>query len=308
MDATSTVPRAAVEIAIRNLDYGGLLKALEVSNMVEGSTDVTLTVEGYGRSLRDLAGTANGQLDIVAGPAKVATRFLELWVSNLMTAMLAQAWHRERFTQYHCAAAHIDIHKGEMKTDSLLIDASDHSIAAAGTLSWAEDLDVVMTPRPKDLAVLSLATSIRLTGPLAAPTISTNVESIAASKAWQVLDIADPIGMVLRVPRVILNGPAAENPCLIAFGRGGKETLSTKKAVRTGFDWLEKFWRGTGSAPPILSRAAKPSRSFSTMFKETSRRLWKRLLQEFQDLAFSLFHQLRCCHGHQVTIAIGFEP
>ena len=134
VDATSTVPRAAVEIATRNLDYGGLLKAFKVSNMVEGSADVTLTAEGYGRSLRDLAGTANGHLDIVAGPAKVATRFLELWVSNLMTAMLAQAWHRERFTQYHCAAAHIDIHKGEMKTDSLLIDASDHSIAAAGTL------------------------------------------------------------------------------------------------------------------------------------------------------------------------------
>ena len=58
MDATSTVPRAAVEIATRNLDYGGLLKAFKVSNMVEGSADVTLTAEGYGRSLRDLAGTA----------------------------------------------------------------------------------------------------------------------------------------------------------------------------------------------------------------------------------------------------------
>jgi len=248
VDVTSAVPRATVEIATTNLDYGGLLKAFKVTNMVEGSADVTMTAEGYGRSLRDLAGTANGHLDIVAGPAKVATRFLELWVSNLMTAMLAQAWHRERFTQYHCAAAHIDIHKGEMKTDSLLVDASDHSLAAAGTLDLrAEDLDVVVTPRPKDLAVLSLATSIRLTGPLTAPTISTSVESIAASKAWQVLDIADPIGLVLRVPRVILNvnpgpGSATENPCLIAFGRGGKETLSTKKVVRTGFDWLDNLW------------------------------------------------------------------
>jgi len=248
VDVTSAVPRATVEIATTNLDYGGLLKAFKVTNMVEGSADVTMTAEGYGRSLRDLAGTANGHLDIVAGPAKVATRFLELWVSNLMTAMLAQAWHRERFTQYHCAAAHIDIHKGEMKTDSLLVDASDHSLAAAGTLDLrAEDLDVVVTPRPKDLAVLSLATSIRLTGPLTTPTISTSVESIAASKAWQVLDIADPIGLVLRVPRVILNvnpgpGSATENPCLIAFGRGGKETLSTKKVVRTGFDWLDNLW------------------------------------------------------------------
>jgi uncharacterized protein involved in outer membrane biogenesis len=254
VDETSTVPRAAVEIATTNLDYGGLLKAFKVTNMVEGSADVTLTAEGHGRSLRDLAGTANGHLDIVAGPAKVATRFVELWTSNLMTAMLAQAWHRERFTQYHCAATYIDIHKGEMKTDSLFIDASDHSVAAAGTLDLrAEELDVVVTPTPKDLSVLSLATPIRLTGPLAAPKISTNVQSVAASKAWQVLDIADPIALGLRVPSVLLNvnpgaGSAAENPCIIALGRGGKEALSTKKVVRTGFDWFAKFWRKAGSA------------------------------------------------------------
>ncbi len=36
-------------------------------------------------------------------------------------------------------------------------------------------------------------------------------------------------------------------------------------------------------------------------------RLWRRLLQEFEDLVLSGFHQLRCCHGHQVAIAIGLR-
>jgi uncharacterized protein involved in outer membrane biogenesis len=255
VDGTSTVPHATVELTTTNLDYGGLLKAFKVTNMVEGSADVTLTTEGNGRSLRDLAGTANGHLDIVAGPAKLATRFVELWASNLLTAMLSQAWNRKQFSQYHCAAAYIDIDNGEMKTDSLLIDATDHSVAAVGTLNLGtEELDVVVTPRPNDLALLSMAAPIRMTGPLAAPNISTNIKSIASSKAWQVLDIADPIGLALRVPSVILDekpaeaGSAAENPCIIALGRGGKDALSTKKVVQSGFNWFANLWRGAGSA------------------------------------------------------------
>jgi uncharacterized protein involved in outer membrane biogenesis len=252
VDGTSTVPHAAVEITTTNLDYGKLLKAFKVTNLVEGSTDLILATEGNGRSLRELAGTANGHLDIVAGPARLATRYVELWASNLMTSMLSEAWHREKFAQYHCAAAYIDIQKGEMKTNSLLIDASDHSVVAAGTLNLGtEELDVVVTPRPTDMAFLSLAAPIRMTGPLSAPKISTNAESIASSKAWQVLDVADPIGLALRVPRVILNDQpdgarsSALNPCTLAL-RGGKEALSTHKVVRAGFNWFRDVWRRAG--------------------------------------------------------------
>ncbi|HEY6084301.1 MAG TPA: AsmA-like C-terminal region-containing protein [Nitrospira sp.] len=253
LDGAAAVPHAGVEITTTNFDYGGMLKAFRISNMVEGSADLSLSVEGNGRSLRELASTANGSLDIVAGPAKVASRFVELWASNLMIAMLSHARHREPFSQYHCAAANIEIHDGEMKTDSFLIEASDHSVAAAGTLNLGtEELDMVMTPRPKDLAVLSLAAPIRLTGPLAGPKVSTNVQSIAASKAWQVLDVADPIGLALLVPRVMLDEkPGADhsidNPCRLALRRGGKETLSTQKVVRGGFNWFADLWRTTGS-------------------------------------------------------------
>ena len=222
VDGASTVPHAAVEITTTNLDYGGLLKAFKVTNLVEGITDLILATEGNGRSLRELAGTANGHLDIVAGPARLSTRYVELWASNLMTSMLSEAWHREKFAQYHCAAAYIDIQNGEMKTNSLLIDASDHSVVAAGTLNLGtEELDVVVTPRPKDLAFLSLAAPIRMTGPLSAPKISTNAQSIASSKAWQVLDVADPIGLALRVPRVILNGLRRQSVHACPPGRKG---------------------------------------------------------------------------------------
>lgn len=35
-----------------------------------------------------------------AGPAKIANRYLALWASNLMTAMLSPAWRRENVTHF----------------------------------------------------------------------------------------------------------------------------------------------------------------------------------------------------------------
>ncbi|HJT19863.1 MAG TPA: AsmA-like C-terminal region-containing protein [Nitrospira sp.] len=251
VDGVSAVPQAGIELTTSNLDYGGMLKAFKVTNMVEGSADVTLAATGRGRTLRELAGTANGSLDIVAGPAKLASRFVELWASNLMTAMLSEAWHREKVSRYHCAAAYIDIENGEMKTDSLLIEASDHSVAAAGSLNLGtEELDMIVTPKPANLALLSLAAPIRLTGPLTAPKVSANLQSIAASKAWQVLDVADPVGLALLVPRVVLNeNPAissTDNPCTHALRKGGKEALSTQSMVSAGFTWFGDRLHETG--------------------------------------------------------------
>ena len=197
----------------------------------------------------------NGHLEIVAGPARLATRYVELWANKLMTVMLSQAWQRQEFTQYHCAAGSFDILNGKMKTGALLIDGTDHTIVAAGMLALdSEEVDFFVTPRPKDVALLSLAVPIRLTGRLASPQVSTKANSIAASKAWEVLHVADPLGLTLSVPHVILadnaEGTASpdKNPCIVALSQRGKGPFLTETVVRTGFEWLAEQWRRAGSA------------------------------------------------------------
>ncbi|MDF0673669.1 MAG: AsmA-like C-terminal region-containing protein [Nitrospira sp.] len=253
IDGTGKVPHVTVGITAIDVDYGGLFKAFNITDKVEGHADIYLTAEGRGRDFREVLGAANGHLEIVAGPATWDNRLIHLWASNLMTAMLSQAWRRERASQYNCGAAYIDIQKGEMETDALLIDARDHSVAAVGMLNLGtEDLDMVLTPMPKSLALLSLAVPARLTGLLAAPRVSTSPTSIAASKAWKVLDIAVPIGLTLQVPRVILQATVAgsplENPCTTALQPGGKGTLTTRKVVTSGFKWVAELLRRAGSA------------------------------------------------------------
>lgn len=262
IDGTGKVPHVAIEITAIDVNYGGLFKAFNITDKVEGRADIYLTAEGQGRDIGEVVGAANGHLEIVAGPATWENRLIHLWASNLMTAMLSKAWSRGRASQYNCGATYIDIHNGEMDTGALLIDASDYSVAAAGTLNLGtEDLDLVVTPRPKSLALLSLAVPARLTGPLAAPKVSTTPTSIAASKAWKVLDVADPIGLTLWVPRVMVRANATaddhplENPCTAALQPGGKEALTTRKVVTGGFKWVADRLRRVGSAGARLFQA-----------------------------------------------------
>lgn len=267
IDGTGKVPHVTVGITAIDVDYGGLFKAFNITDKVEGRADIYLAAEGRGRDFREVMGKANGHLEIVAGPATWENRVIHLWASNLMTAMLSHAWRREGASQYNCGAAYIDIQNGEMETDALLIDARDHSIAAAGLLNLGtEDLDVVLTPRPKSLDLLSLAVPVRLTGVLAAPKASSSPTSIAASKAWKVLDIAVPIGLTLQVPRVILRAKTKaadspfENPCTTALQPGGKGALTTRKVVTSGFKWVADLLRRAGSAGARLFQS-QPSAS-----------------------------------------------
>ena len=148
-----------------------------------------------------------------------------------------------------------------MRTGGVLIDASNYSVAVAGAVALnTEEMDMVATPKPKDLALFSLAAPIRLTGPLASPHVSSNASSIADSKAWQILDVADPIGVVLFVPRIILGDEnhatdtSGVNPCLAALKRSDKGRLPTVKAVQSGFSWLTDLWRRCGLAGRSPSR------------------------------------------------------
>jgi uncharacterized protein involved in outer membrane biogenesis len=253
-DASHELPRVAIDIATTGLDYGGLFKAFGVTDKVEGHVDVTFSAQGTGHSLRELAAGANGRLEIVAGPSRVAGRYLDMWAGNLMTAMFSQAWKRDEQTQYHCAAGSFDIRNGEMQTNGLLVDATDYSLGAAGAVALnTEEMDMVVIPKPKDLALLSLAAPIRLSGPLASPHVSSNASSIADSKAWQILDVADPIGVVLRVPRVVLRDEnhamdnSGVNPCLAALKKSDKGRLPTVKAFQSGFGWMTNVLRDSVS-------------------------------------------------------------
>ncbi len=247
VDSTRTTPRIHFEVSAHSLDYGRLLRAFQVVDQVEGNTDLTLLLDGVGSSLRGILAHANGSLEIAGGPGRLPTRYVDLWAANLITAMFSQAWRKERVTQYHCAVGYFEISNGEMQSDVILVHAPKYTIAAAGSLTLgSEELDLVLTPAPQNMAFVSVAVPVRVTGPLARPQLSTNAGEIAKSKAWRALNVVDPLGLAMLINSGVqgLRGTVEShaNVCVTAFGGAEEAKLLTEEAVRRSVNPVWYRW------------------------------------------------------------------
>lgn len=256
VDTTHDIPRLRVSTAMTHFDYGRLLKALTVSPILEGVADFELDLEGQGATLSQILNHANGRLEVTGGPGKVPTRYLDLWASNLVTALFSAAWEKNPDTLINCMVMDLDLLDGLATTDAMLVDATRFSLAAAGILNLRSAyVDLVLTPQPKDLQFLSLASTVRVSGPFATPNVALDPLDIAESKAWQILGAIDRVGQSLTIPNLFssnvpnktptstLAGEEEENPCLTALNIKEDESLSVTTLTRGFLDEMKGLWK-----------------------------------------------------------------
>jgi len=221
LDVKPYVPTLKINLNIRGLDYGGVTKTLGGTEVVKGqSQSIKLTLEGRGDTLTQVLGRANGQFELVDGPLELSTKYIDLWAADFITTALSTAWEAEPVTKLNCAVGYFDIDEGEMKTDNVLIDTQRVTIAGAGTLNLAsENMDLILTPRPKDPSLVSLAHTVRFTGPLSDPDVSRDKFRIAESGGWGLLGLATPLGWAIAIPQIAGTtfGTMTQNPCVKAM-------------------------------------------------------------------------------------------
>jgi hypothetical protein len=189
--------------------------------MIKGqSQSIKLTLQGRGDTLNEVLGRANGQFELVDGPLELSTKYIDLWAADFITTALSTAWESEPVTKLNCAVGYFDIDEGEMKTDNILIDTQRVTIAGAGTLNLASEyMDLILTPKPKDPTLVSLAHTVRFAGPLSDPDVSRDKLRIAESGGWGLLGLATPIGWAIAIPQIAGTtiGTMKQNPCVEAM-------------------------------------------------------------------------------------------
>ena len=200
LDASEQVPTVALKTTMRHLDLAQLLKGLKAAEGIEGPADITLDLEGRGKTLQELLRRVNGQAEFIGGPGNVKGRYLDLLASELVPALLSEAWKPQLLTQVNCLIARFGLTEGLGRSDGILIDTTRVTVAGIGTVDLAgEYIDMVLTPRPKNLTLISLAHTARLKGPLSNPDVSTDPKDIAKSAAWVALGVTNPFGLVIGV-------------------------------------------------------------------------------------------------------------
>ncbi|MFQ5992196.1 MAG: AsmA family protein, partial [Nitrospiraceae bacterium] len=134
LDASQEVPLLSIQGKARNLDYGLLLKAYAVTDLVEGVADLAVELSGRGNTLREALGQANGGAAFLGGQGRIDNEYFDLWAGNLVTSLLSPEFHRDRATSVNCIVGYFDTDDGVVRTDAVLLDTTRATVAGAGTL------------------------------------------------------------------------------------------------------------------------------------------------------------------------------
>ena len=246
LDARGEIPLIRVQTKIQDLDYGRLFQTTGVTEDVKGSADkIQVDLEGQGSTLREFLSEANGEVKMVDGKMVLNKKYLDLWASDLITGLLTSAWETEEETKLNCAVTNFEVENGMASSDEILFDTQRVTIAGVGTLDLGtEQIDVLLTPQPKDPTLVSLGHPVRISGPVAKPKISGDKQDILKSAGWLTLGIAVPVLLPLAVPQVAgTSFGSGENPCEAALA--GQPIKPVKSRERSFWDRITGFWKGS---------------------------------------------------------------
>jgi AsmA family protein len=238
LDGTQYVPTLEANLHVQGLDYERVSRSFEVADLVKGqSQSIMLGLKGRGDTLHEVLEQASGRFELVDGPLELATKYIDLWAADLITTALTTAWESESVTKLNCTVGYFDIEEGVVKSNDILIDSHRLTIAGIGKLNLADEtLDVLLTPRPKDPSLFSLAHTVRITGPLSDPDVSSDKFRIAESGGWGLLGLVTPVGWVIAIPQIAgtTMGTMKQNPCVEAL-KGRQETAQALEDIKGGW-------------------------------------------------------------------------
>jgi uncharacterized protein involved in outer membrane biogenesis len=228
VDVNQNPPANRIALTARNPNYGQLIMDARMARSAQGRLNAEIDLAGPGASLRDFLSRADGRVRVQGGAGSIQSRELELWTSGLMRTMLPEGFGRESPVQLNCIVGDIDVAGGVARTDKLLVDTSQVTIAGSGVLNLdTERVDLLLSPNPRQTRLVSFANPVRVTGTLGEPSIEVirlpRLESAATSGL--LASLVNPAFLLLAFGDI---GGGADNPCIAAIDRREAVTGSAR--------------------------------------------------------------------------------
>ena len=165
---------------------------------VTGQLQGHATLEGRGRSTAEILGSLQG--NIAASVERGTLSHLLVEAAGLDIAQALGVYVKgDNPLVLHCAVADLNVASGTLRPRLLVLDTSDSTIWADGSLSLqTEQLDMRLVVAPKDFSVLTLRSPIHLQGSFAAPRVSIEKGPLGAKLGSALLlGLINPLAAIL---------------------------------------------------------------------------------------------------------------
>ncbi len=158
--------------------FSGLAERFGKDNVSAGRFGGKAKLHGYGKSLRDIIASSNGNMDFGMEGGLLSQLMLQLAGLDIYraTGLLLTG---DKPTPIHCIVADFAVNDGMMQAQEFLIDTDVSAIQGKGEMNLKdESMDMVLTTYPKKPSLLTVRSPIRLRGTLKHPRIGVDAASL----------------------------------------------------------------------------------------------------------------------------------
>ncbi len=195
----------SVDAVIDDVDY-----ALIIPGASGGDIGGTLKLQGRGTTVDAVLTGLNGEVALAGGKGKLSGDAISLWASDVLSKILTGT---QSHTNVTCLLLDGSIRNGVLTPSQAVLDTESVLVRATGRIDLGRQrLQLLVTPSPKDPALLSLATPVNVTGAWDNPSVTPDKRAVLEKVGGLVLGAVAP--------------PAA----LLAFGSTGDKSSPCKGA------------------------------------------------------------------------------
>jgi len=199
LDARKDIPAAVVDLKIADLQLAQIDRAATGEPPLEGSLQARVMVTGLGRSIHQVAASANGTVTAIVPEGAIRTSLAEL--AGVELAGLGRlAAKSKQETAIRCGVASFQAHDGTLTAQSLVLDTGPTLVTGQGDIHLdSEALDLTLRGHPKGLVLLRLRAPVLVRGTLTHPLIEVKAggTAVQAAEAVALGVILTPLSAVL---------------------------------------------------------------------------------------------------------------
>jgi uncharacterized protein involved in outer membrane biogenesis len=225
-----------VDMNIKQMDLGEMLKKLKIDQSLEGILDFDIDLKGQGKSVAEIIAGLNGNVVASLGKGKIPTgylNFLSADIASTLMSIINPFEEKIDSAQINCAVCDFNIINGIAKSDVIMVDDPIKTLFSKGTINLkTEGLDFRIETNPKegigtkDTGKLSISLSkitkpFKLGGTLAHPLLELDIMGAGTTIGAALLG---PVGWAY----LLVSGSSGKaNPCKKALEIAGKGATGT---------------------------------------------------------------------------------
>ena len=220
-------PHVATKFLVQGFDLGRYLREIGASDKTEGLVDIAADLKSKGDSAHTLAANLDGTFGAVMGQGYL-TKWLDLIATDLSKKVMPFWGKHKEAGNIICAVVEFDSKNGLATSQAFVFDTEIAILTAEGDINLeTEQVNFLLSPKPKDLSLTTLNTKLRVRGSIKNPKVRPSMVSLAfkGAKALSALVIG-PLGLL--APFVSL-GAHEKHPCDVQSIGKGDQSVPVKK-------------------------------------------------------------------------------